>query len=194
MSDEIKKSGYGPKGWNLYDPVKNIERKKNNVGDTGEGSNRNVKSYGSKPGRLSAKQQAAQENSLSRVKALSGPVKTLTPEEISRLDIKPPKMKKDEDMLEVAPDGKQELVEGKEPLKKDPLARRWKKLKKALDHEKAFMSMEDELESDPPADEEEQQPEQGEEEGDEAAQSPSEEEGDPSEQPEQSQQQQEQPL
>ena len=67
-------------------------------------------------------------------------------------------------MLEVTPDGHQEIVAGKEPLKKDPkkksLKDRWKELKKMLDSSTAFMPMmedEDEDSQDPEA---EQQPEQ----------------------------------
>lgn len=50
------------------------------------------------------------------------------------------------DMLEITPDGKQEIVEGKEPLKKDPkkkknLKDKWNELKKALDNKSAFMDL-----------------------------------------------------
>lgn len=55
------------------------------------------------------------------------------------------KKKKRKQMLEIEADGKQELVEGIEPLKKDPLQERWLKLKKAIAHKKAFMSIEDEF-------------------------------------------------
>jgi len=64
--------------------------------------------------------------------------------------LKKPKRRKGdmnkEEMLEVTPDGKQEIVEGKEPLK---LSVRWSKLKKALNHEKAFMDLEAQMEAQP---------------------------------------------
>jgi len=158
MSDDIKKSNYGPKGTaagEQYQEHANQERKSNNVDTISDlGANKNVKSYSSKPGQLSAKQQAARENSKSRVKKLSGPVKTLSREEIAALNIKKA------DMLEVEADGKQELVEGTEPLKKDP-KKRWKELKKALDHKKAFMDLDEEMgedEEQPQPGQEEQQP------------------------------------
>lgn len=80
------------------------------------------------------------------------------------------------DHIEVTADGKQELVEGKEPLKKDPRAR-WAQLKKALDHAKAFMSIEDAMKPDEdeeapaPVEQPQDAPEQSEEpsEGDEEA-------------------------
>ena len=157
VSNEIKKSNYGPKGAGLYDPTANIERKARNTGSVaGEGKNSNVKSFSTKPGQLSAKQQAEEMHSKRKNKALSGKVTTptLTDEEKERY-LKNLKMKKDEgEMLEVAPDGKQERVEGKEPLK---LSTRWKKLKKALDHQRAFMDLEGEM-----SDEEEQPQEGGE--------------------------------
>lgn len=51
-------------------------------------------------------------------------------------------MEKDE-MLEVAPDGKQEIVEGKEPLKKDPkkIKDKWKDLKKGLNNLESIMDL-----------------------------------------------------
>lgn len=158
MSDEMKKSGYGISRAD-YDPHVNQERKANNTGDRvpGNGKNVNVKSFSSRPGQLSAKQEAARMHTKKNIIENSGPVKILSPEEIAEPKLTPPsKMKKDEDMLEVEADGKQELVEGKEPLKKDPVTARWSKLKKALDHNKAFMSMEEELES-PEQDEEQEQ-------------------------------------
>jgi hypothetical protein len=158
-AEEVEKSNYGPKGAGLYDPTVNIERKKNNTGDVvGEGPNSNAKSYSTKPGQLSAKQQAEKMHSKKNIKANSGPVTkpTLTPEEIERYT---KNMKKDE-MLDVEADGKQELVEGKEPLKKDP-KKRWLRLKKALDHNKAFMDLEGEMGEDEEAQPEAQlQPEQ----------------------------------
>ena len=161
-ADQALKSDYGPPGTAAhaqYQPHANQERKAGNTGDVaGEGPNKNVKSYSSKPGQLSAKQQAAKELSPARVKKLSGPVTKpqLTEEEIERYKAN---MKKDE-MLEVAPDGKQELVEGKEPLKKDP-KKRWKELKKALDHNKAFLDLEEEMGDDEEQPQpEEQQPQQ----------------------------------
>lgn len=158
MSDDIKKSNYGPKGTAAgaqYQAHANQERKSNNVDSIPElGANKNVKSYSSKPGQLSAKQEAAKMNSKRRVKALSGPVRTLSREEIAAMNIKKG------EMLEVEPDGKQELVEGTEPLKKDP-KKRWKALKKALDHKKAFMDLEEAM-----GDDEQEQPQQEQPQGD----------------------------
>lgn len=166
MSDEIKKSNYGPKGTAAgaqYQAHANQERKANNTGDTveGNGKNKNVKSYSSKPGQLSAKQQAAKENGKRRVKKLSGPVTTLTREQIAAImpSITPIDQIKKDEMLEVEPDGKQELVEGKESLKKDP-KKRWASLKKALDHKKAFMDLEGEMSEDDNAGAEQPPPDQ----------------------------------
>lgn len=61
-------------------------------------------------------------------------------------DMKPDDTKKC-DMVEITSDGKQELVEGKEPLKKDPKIR-WNKLKKALNHTSAFMDIEEAMKPD----------------------------------------------
>lgn len=61
------------------------------------------------------------------------------------------------DMVEVTADGKRELVEGKEPLKKDP-KERWKQLKKNLDHDSAFLDLEEEQQIEQP--EMEAQPEE----------------------------------
>lgn len=48
-----------------------------------------------------------------------------------------------EDMLEITADGKQEIVAGKEPLKKDPheLKERWKRLKKSLNNLRSIMDL-----------------------------------------------------
>lgn len=63
------------------------------------------------------------------------------------------------DMIEVAPDGKQEIVEGKEPLKKDPkkkgLKDKWNELKKALDNQSAFMDLAEATAAEPQPQEEE---------------------------------------
>lgn len=187
QDEGFEKSNYGPKGTAAgaqYSPHENQERKANNTGDVaGQGPNRNVKSYSSKPGQLSAKQQAAREMTPARIKKLSGPVTkpVLTEEEKARYLAN---MKKDE-ILEVTPDGKRELVEGRESLKKDPkkkakmavlpdgsgfftgtvgVKKRWKALKKALDHKKAFMDLEDEM------GENEEQPQEDQSQGDAGAQ------------------------
>lgn len=79
----IAKSGYGPKGGSQYDPANNAKRKMGNTGDVaGEGSNVNVKAYSSKPGQLSAKQQAAK----TPYKGAAGPVKQYTPEQIAAIN------------------------------------------------------------------------------------------------------------
>jgi hypothetical protein len=78
----LEKSNYGPKGGGQYNPADNVKRKAKNLTDTvGAGPNVNVKAYSSKPGQLSAKQQAAAE-----AKKLSGPVKQYTPEEIAAIN------------------------------------------------------------------------------------------------------------
>lgn len=168
MSDDanMKKSTYGPPGTAAgaqYQPEANQKRKAGNTGDVvpDVGTNKNVKSYGSKPGQLSAKQQAAAENSLKRRKALSSKVKTLSREEIAQLGNNPTTVIKEE-MLDMSPDGKREMVEGKEPLKKDPKAR-WNALKKALDHNKAFMNLDEAMGDDEEAQEGEQPPVEGQE-------------------------------
>ena len=55
-------------------------------------------------------------------------------------------------LIEITPDGKEEMVPGNEPLKKDPkkkkLKDRWNDLKKALDHKKGIMDLEAEAEED----------------------------------------------
>ena len=156
MSDNnFEKSAYGPPGTAAgaqYQPHANQARKARNTGDVAEiGTNKNVKAYSTKAGQLSAKQQAAAENTLKRRKKLSGKVKTLSQEEIASLNNNPTAILK-EDMLDMSPDGKQEIVEGKEPLKKDPKSR-WNVLKKALDHNKAFMNLDEAM-----GDDEEQPP------------------------------------
>ena len=60
----------------------------------------------------------------------------------------------EKNMIEIVPDGKQEIVEGKEPLKKEPkkknmrnadnaLDARWSKLKKGLNNLKSIMNLEE---------------------------------------------------
>lgn len=163
MSDDIKKSNYGPKGTAAgaqYNPHENQERKARNTGERpGLGPNKNEKAYSSKPGQLSAKQQADAEMTLTNRKKMSGPVKVLSQEEIAALGNKltpPSKMKKDE-MLDIEADGKQETVEGKEPLKKDP-KKRWKELKKALDNKSAILDMKELMGSEDEAQEGNAQP------------------------------------
>jgi hypothetical protein len=64
------------------------------------------------------------------------------------------------EMLEVTADGKSEIVEGQEPLKKDPkkVKNRWKTLKKGLNNMQSIMDISAATQSEP------QQPEEGEEE------------------------------
>jgi hypothetical protein len=79
-----KMSNYGPKKGGQYTVADNIKRKANNTGDqTGFGQNVNTKSYSSKPGQLSAKAQASQEQR--KTKKLSGPVKVYSEEEKAAL-------------------------------------------------------------------------------------------------------------
>jgi hypothetical protein len=78
--EELDKSNYGPKGSKQYSAADNAKRKMNNTGDqTGFGQNTNTKAYSSKPGQLSAKQQAAK----TQYKGAAGPVKQYTPEQIA---------------------------------------------------------------------------------------------------------------
>lgn len=85
VGNSFQKSNYGPKKAGLYDPAANAKRKAGNIGDVaGEGPNVNVKAYSSKPGQLSAKQQAAVE--ARNAKKLSGPVKQYTPAQIAALN------------------------------------------------------------------------------------------------------------
>ena len=191
----MKKSDYGPKGTAAhaqYQPHANQERKARNVETIeGAGKNKNVKAYSTKIGQRSAKQQAAWENSPSRVKAQSGPVKTLSPAEAAAYvaTIRPPGMKKDEDFVDETSDGKQERVEGKESLKKDPKSR-WNSLKKALDNKKAFIDLDEALADDEPEEQPEQsapeqaqpevasQPQEDESQADDAGETPEQDQGD----------------
>lgn len=63
------------------------------------------------------------------------------------------------DMVQVTADGKQEIVEGNEPLKKDPkkksLSEKWQALKKALNNQSAFMDLAAATAADPQPQEEE---------------------------------------
>ncbi len=79
-------SNYGPKQYKLYSFENNLKRKSNRTGDLVEGIGQNeaVKAYSTKPGQLSSKAQAAQEQR--KVRRLSGPVKTYTSEEIQQLN------------------------------------------------------------------------------------------------------------
>jgi hypothetical protein len=82
-ADDVEKSGYGPKGGSQYSIADNTKRKANNVGDqvTTIGQNKNVKAYSSKPGQLSAKQQAAKAPS-----GAAGPVKQYSPAQIAAIN------------------------------------------------------------------------------------------------------------
>lgn len=81
-ASDITKSDYGPKKAKLYNQADNERRKANNVGDVaGEGPNKNVKAYSTKPGQLSAKAQAGE---LARKQAKMNkdqPVKVFSQEE-----------------------------------------------------------------------------------------------------------------
>jgi hypothetical protein len=86
--EEMEKSNYGPKGAGLYDPKVNDSRKRNNLSEERVpgvgGPSASVKAYSSKPGQLSAKQQATAE--AGKAKKLSGPVKHYTPAEVAALE------------------------------------------------------------------------------------------------------------
>lgn len=77
-----------------------------------------------------------------------------------------------QDMVQVTADGKRELVEGKEPLKKDPKDR-WKEIKKSLDNSSAIMDIEQAMESDDEPDTQDAQaPEEVSQEGDQSSEEP----------------------
>lgn len=78
----IGKSDYGPAGGGQYNVADNADRKSNNTGDEVRvGANKNVKAYSSKPGQLSAKQQAAKAPH-----GPAGPVKQYTPAQIAAIN------------------------------------------------------------------------------------------------------------
>jgi hypothetical protein len=80
--EDVEKSGYGPKGGSQYTIADNAKRKANNMDEiSGIGPNKNAKSYSSKPGQLSAKQQAAKAPS-----GAAGPVKQYTPAQIAAIN------------------------------------------------------------------------------------------------------------
>jgi hypothetical protein len=84
--EDFEKGSYGKmkdtngKVVSQYNAADNAKRKANNMGDEvqGIGRNKNVKAYSSKPGQLSAKQQAAKAPS-----GPAGPPKIFTPEQIA---------------------------------------------------------------------------------------------------------------
>ncbi len=81
--DDVEKSNYGPKGAGLYNPTHNARRKANNTGDSvGQGPNVNVKSYSTKPGQLSVKEQVNLATRIQHAANKKQPVKQFTPEEI----------------------------------------------------------------------------------------------------------------
>jgi len=85
MKDEdgLHKSNYGPRGGGQYSTADNAKRKARNVGDVvGQGPNVNAKAYSTKPGQLSAKQQAAK----TPFKGAAGPVKQYSPEQIAAIN------------------------------------------------------------------------------------------------------------
>ena len=84
---DVEKSNYGPKGMSQYSAVDNIKRKLRNTGDSvGEGPNVNVKSYSTKPGQLSARQQAAKDASKLQTANRKQPIKQYTAEEIQQIN------------------------------------------------------------------------------------------------------------
>ena len=81
--DLDKSGGFKFKGGNTYDTAANVKRKANNTGSVaGEGKNVNVKAFSTKPGQLSAKQQADK----TPYKGAAGPVKQYTPEQIAAIN------------------------------------------------------------------------------------------------------------
>jgi hypothetical protein len=87
--EEVEKSGYGPKGAGLYNPVDNIKRKKNRTGEVHEdvGQNKAVHQYAPTPAG-SAKQQADAESKKYKKLNQKQPVKIYTPEEKAALQAK----------------------------------------------------------------------------------------------------------
>lgn len=81
-------SNYGPKKAKLYNAPDNERRKTSRTGDIVEGVGPNTasRSYSTKPGQLSAKDQAAAEQK--KVKTHSGPVKIFSQEEKDALSTK----------------------------------------------------------------------------------------------------------
>ena len=81
---EMEKSGYGPKGASQYNPNDNARRKANNTGDViGEGPNTNVKSWSTKPGQLSTKDQVNLATRIQNAASKKMPVKQFSAEEIA---------------------------------------------------------------------------------------------------------------
>lgn len=79
----MNKSNYGPKGAGLYNPNDNARRKVNNTGEAvGQGPNTNVKSFSTKPGQLSVKEQVNLTTRIQQAANKKQPVKQFTPEEI----------------------------------------------------------------------------------------------------------------
>jgi hypothetical protein len=93
--EDLDKSNYGPRGTpagEQYSVEDNIKRKANNVGDVaGEGPNKNVKTYSSKAGQLSAKQQAnalaQKQKKLNRRQPVKrpDPASIFTPEQLAEM-------------------------------------------------------------------------------------------------------------
>ena len=81
-------SNYGPKKAGLYNAPDNERRKVSRTGDVveGVGPNTAARSYSTKPGQMSAKESANEEQK--KVKKLSGPVKVFSPEEKQALATK----------------------------------------------------------------------------------------------------------
>jgi len=83
----IEKSGYGPKKGGQYTTADNIRRKASRTGDqvTDVGPNVGVRSYSTKPGQLSAKQESSVKAKMYRAKSKKNPVKIFTEEEKAQL-------------------------------------------------------------------------------------------------------------
>ena len=79
--DSLTKGNYGPKDMKLYDPVNNIKRKENRVGEEVPGAGPNVAVHAVAGVQGSAKQQAAREAKALKAKNKLQPVKVFTDEE-----------------------------------------------------------------------------------------------------------------
>ena len=84
---DMEKSNYKGAGISQYNPADNARRKASNVGDVaGEGPNRNVKAYSSKPGQMSNKAQADLTARIQNAANKKQPVKQYSPEEVAQLN------------------------------------------------------------------------------------------------------------
>ena len=84
----LVKSGYGPKGAGLYDPVVNAKRKENNTGESYEdiGRNKNTKEYTSAKEGTAQAQAKAIADKQAKLNALQPVKTTIDPELKAKLE------------------------------------------------------------------------------------------------------------